>query len=108
MIQNRIVEEYEKERELSKSPDYVSRYEDDYDDVFVGSDFEEVRIDSKQEKSQPRIDAPPSKGDRERSRDTAEPTTSSSQQPPKTPHSTKSKKRKTFGAGILDDGARDE
>ena len=30
MIQNRVVEEYEKELELAKSPDYVSRY-DEYD-----------------------------------------------------------------------------
>ncbi|MBC8351991.1 MAG: septation protein SpoVG family protein [Planctomycetes bacterium] len=100
MIQNRVVEEYRQERELAQRPDYVSRYEDDYDDVFVGSDFEEI-IPVKDEKpAQPKIDIQPSQaGPRA-------PHVSSSTDSPqqtKTPHSGSQAKRKGFGAGILDE-----
>ena len=39
MIQNRVIEEYHAELDRASSPDYVSRYDDDYDDGFDGSDF---------------------------------------------------------------------
>jgi stage V sporulation protein G len=100
MIQNRVVEEYRKERELSQRPGYVSRYEDDYDDVFVGSDFEEVAVAPADKPSKPRIDTPPSQtGPRP-------PHSPSSSEPSKqgpTPHSGVQAKRTGFGAGILDE-----
>jgi len=34
MIQERVIAEYEKELELSEQPDYVSRYDDGYDEGF--------------------------------------------------------------------------
>ncbi|MEX0818057.1 MAG: SpoVG family protein, partial [Pirellulaceae bacterium] len=60
MIQSRVVEEYSKERDLAQRPGYVSRYEDDYDDVFIGSDFEDITVTSDDKPSRPRIDVPPS------------------------------------------------
>ncbi len=35
MIQTRVVADYQKERELSSQPGYVSRYEDEFDDDFA-------------------------------------------------------------------------
>jgi stage V sporulation protein G len=39
MIQRHVISEYQAEMERSTEPNYVSRYDDDYDDGFVGDDF---------------------------------------------------------------------
>lgn len=105
MIQNRVVEEYRKERELSQRPDYVSRYEDDYDDVFVGSDFEDITVAKEAPAVKPKIDIQPSQiGPRP-------PHSSSNSEVPaprapkqgQTPHRGSHTKRSGFGAGILDE-----
>jgi stage V sporulation protein G len=41
MIQKRVIEEYRVERERAKQPDYVSRYDDTYEDEFEGSELVE-------------------------------------------------------------------
>ncbi|HRX80015.1 MAG TPA: SpoVG family protein [Pirellulaceae bacterium] len=105
MIQNRVVEEYRRERELSQRPDYVSRYEDDYDDVFVGSDFEDITVAKAEPAAKPRIDSQPSQtGPRppHSPNNSEAPRQSASQQGP-TPHSGTQSKRSGFGAGILDE-----
>lgn len=99
MIQNRIVEEYQKERELSKTPGYVSRYEDDYDDVFIGSDFDDVTVD-KPDRRKTTIEVQPGQTGLQAPHSSS---TAKSQQSPATPSSGRSKKRKSFGAGILDE-----
>ena len=105
MIQNRVVEEYCKERDLSQRPGYVSRYEDDYDDVFVGSDFEDITEDKVEESPPAKIEIQPSE-----SGPRAPHTSSGSEAPNEgsqlrrsTPHSGTKAKRKGFGAGILDE-----
>jgi stage V sporulation protein G len=100
MIQNRVVEEYRKERELAQRPGYVSRYEDDYDDVFVGSDFEDVAGAPTDKPSKPRIDTPPSQTG---PRPPHSPTGSEPSKQGPTPHSGSQTKRTGFGAGILDE-----
>lgn len=100
MIQNRVVEEYRKERDLAQRPGYVSRYEDDYDDVFVGSDFEDITVAQPDKASKPKIDIQPSQtGPRP-------PHSQGGSEAPKqgqTPHSGSASKRSGFGAGILDE-----
>jgi stage V sporulation protein G len=105
MIQNRVVEEYRKERELSQRPDYVSRYEDDYDDVFVGSDFEDITVAKEQPAVKPRIDNQPSKaGPRPpHSASGSEVPSTGTPKQTRTPHSGSHTKRTSFGAGILDE-----
>ena len=41
MIQKRVIEEYRAERERATQPDYVSRYDDSYEDEFEGSELVE-------------------------------------------------------------------
>jgi len=102
MIQNRVVEEYRQERDLSQRPGYVSRYEDDYDDVFVGSEFEDITVAQADKSSKSKIEIQPSQaGPRP-------PHSQSGTEPSKqgqTPHSSsQSKPKRTgFGAGILDE-----
>ena len=100
MIQNRVVEEYRKERDLAQRPGYVSRYEDDYDDVFVGSDFEDITAVTDDKPPQPKIEIQSAQtGPRppHSASDTA------ASKPGQTPHSGAHVKRKSFGAGILDE-----
>ena len=99
MIQNRVVDEYRKERELAQSPGYVSRYEDDYDDVFVGSDFEDI-TDASGKPSPSKIDIQPSQSGPRPPHSSNEAKTPEQGQ---TPHSGSGGKRKGFGAGILDE-----
>ncbi len=100
MIQNRVVDEYRKERDLAQRPGYVSRYEDDYDDVFVGSDFEDITATQPDKAAKQKIDIQPSQtGPRP-------PHSQSTSEAPKqgqTPHSGSSSKHSGFGAGILDE-----
>jgi hypothetical protein len=100
MIQNRVVEEYGKERKLAQRPDYVSRYEDDFDDVFAGSDFEEVTPAKEAPEPSPRIDTPPKQSG---PRAPHSPSTSEESKQSRTPHSASRTQRKGFGAGILDE-----
>lgn len=100
MIQSRVVEEYSKERDLAQRPGYVSRYEDDYDDVFVGSDFEDITVTRDDKPSQPRIDVPPSQSG---PRPPHSPSGTEAPKQGQTPHSGSVSKRKGFGAGILDE-----
>lgn len=63
MIQDRVVEEFEAELERSKSPDYVSRY-DDYDGGdFSDSDVVIRRVDEPQQKASPNRPHHPPQGD---------------------------------------------
>ena len=115
MIQNRVVEEYRKERELSQRPDYVSRYEDDYDDVFVGSDFEDITLARQTQAAKPQIDIQPSQTGPGPPHVPSSSVTSASlsakpelpgqraPQPARTPHCGPHAKRSGFGAGILDE-----
>ncbi|HUG67539.1 MAG TPA: SpoVG family protein [Pirellulaceae bacterium] len=105
MIQNRVVEEYRKERELSQRPDYVSRYEDDYDDVFVGSDFEDITVTHDDQASQTKIDIQPSQAGPRPPHSPSRPEVPSpgSLKQGQTPHSGSSPTRSRFGAGILDE-----
>lgn len=105
MIQDRVVEEYRKERDLAQRPGYVSRYEDDYDDVFVGSDFEDITAASDDKSSQPKIDIQPSQTGPRRPHSSSEAGASKqgTGQQGQTPHSGSHGKRKRFGAGILDE-----
>jgi stage V sporulation protein G len=41
MIQRHVIDEYRAERERAKQPDYVSRYDDSYEDEFEGSELAE-------------------------------------------------------------------
>jgi stage V sporulation protein G len=105
MIQNRVVEEYRKERELSKRPDYVSRYEDDYDDVFVGSDFEDITVTQDDKPSQPRIDIQPGQPGPRPPHSPSRPEVPNQGRPKQgqTPHGGSNSTRTRFGAGILDE-----
>jgi len=40
LIQKHVIDEFRAELERATSPDYVSRYDDDYDDSFEGADLE--------------------------------------------------------------------
>ncbi|MEO8493732.1 MAG: SpoVG family protein [Planctomycetota bacterium] len=105
MIQNRVVEEYRKERDLSQRPGYVSRYEDDYDDVFVGSDFDDITVANAGKPSPTKIDIQPSQTGPGPPHSTSGAETPK-REPPKqnrTPHSGSQPKRTGFGAGILDE-----
>ncbi len=50
MIQKHVIEEYRAERERAKQPDYVSRYDDSYEDEFESSElveeYERVKQDT--------------------------------------------------------------
>ena len=105
MIQNRVVEEYRRERDLAQRPGYVSRYEDDYDDVFVGSDFEEVAVEPGGKSSETKIEIQPSETGIRPPHSSSEAETPKQDSPKQgqTPHSGTNVKRKGFGAGILDE-----
>ncbi|MHB0957447.1 MAG: SpoVG family protein [Pirellulaceae bacterium] len=49
MIQKRVIHEYRTERERAKMPDYVSRYDDSYEDEFEGVELAEEYERVKQE-----------------------------------------------------------
>ena len=60
MIQNRVIEEFQKELELSRQPGYVSRYDEDYTSDWGPEDVETV---SRAQSSRPhRADAPHAAG----------------------------------------------
>ena len=98
MFQNRVIDEYEGELELAQEPGYVSRYEDDYDDVFV-ADYDEPATAPKPKEtrkteiqpSEPGLKAPHTAAPSNEPREAA------------TKHSQSQKQRDGFGAGILDD-----
>lgn len=98
MIQSRVIEEYQQEQELAQEPGYVSRYEDDYDDVFVADYVEPAPATEQTEPrkteiqpSEPGLQAPH--------------TTSAAVDPGEaaTKHSKPKRQRGGFGAGILDE-----
>lgn len=103
MIQTRVVADYRKERELSRQPGYVSRYEDEFDDDFTPPPESSVPAPT----NPPREGAPtPEK----REHTVVEPAASE----PRAPHSAATrdvpknfeqatKKTGGFGSGILDD-----
>jgi stage V sporulation protein G len=98
MIQNRVIDEYEGELELAQQPGYVSRYEDDYDDVFV-ADYEEPAATDKPREPRKTEIQPREPG--LKAPHTAAP--SSEPQEGATKHSKPQKQRDGFGAGILED-----
>ncbi|MBP89511.1 MAG: stage V sporulation protein G [Planctomycetaceae bacterium] len=98
MIQNRVIEEYEGELDLAKQPGYVSRYEDDYDDVFV-ADYEEPAPATKPQETRKTEIQPSELG--LKAPHTATP--SSQPQQAATKHSKPQAQRDGFGAGILED-----
>jgi stage V sporulation protein G len=93
MIQNRVITEYEQELDLAESPDYVSRYEDDYyddgEDYEVQDDRQESAPSRTTTQIQPAEETPPPPHQR---RPGSLPT-----QPPR------EKRSDAFGAGIFDD-----
>jgi len=100
MIQQRVIEEYQKEQELAKQPGYVSRYEDDYEDSFTGRDFEEL--------VEPRKDVSTSRTTEIQPGETVpRPPHANTTQGPPTPDTAKpvggAQKKGGFGAGILDE-----
>jgi stage V sporulation protein G len=94
MIQQRVIDEYEEELDLAKSPDYVSRYEDDYYDD--GEDYEPEDDESRERRpATARTQIEP-----------AEETPPPPHQRPSSPAGTQlesDKRNDTFGAGIFDD-----
>jgi stage V sporulation protein G len=103
MIQNRVIDEYQGEVELSQQPGYVSRYEDDYDDVFVADYDEPAPVAKPQESrkteiqpSEPSLKAPHTPASSAHSQPSA--TT-----PSATKHSRPPTQQEGFGAGIFDD-----
>ncbi len=48
MIQKHVIEEYRAERERAKQPDYVSRYDDSYEDEFESAELVEQYAPAKQ------------------------------------------------------------
>ncbi len=100
MIQERVIEAYRTERELAQRPGYVSRYEEDYDDGFVGGDVEDLSVTHPEAANFPQIEIQPSQPA------IRPPHTSTGSQLPsqrETPHSGPRHVRKGFGSGILDD-----
>lgn len=103
MIQKRVVADYQKERELSRQPGYVSRYEDEFDDDFTPP------VESLA--PAPPESVPPDPAPKKREHTTVEPAASE----PRPPHTAagseaarKNRERTTrkaggFGSGILDD-----
>lgn len=103
MLQQRVIAAYRNEQELAKQPGYMSRYDDDFEDSFVGSDFEEAAG------AVPPGNAP-AKVDRATQIQPSEPAL----RPPHTPSApahlpdasrpgTSDRPMPGFGAGILDD-----
>jgi stage V sporulation protein G len=100
MIQLRVVTDYHKERELSKQPDYVSRYEDEFEDDFVPL--------AENNDAAPADNTPAVSKQEKREHTVVEPAASE----PRAPHTNVAKQKKTaratrssggFGSGILDD-----
>jgi stage V sporulation protein G len=106
MIQDRVIDEYRKEQDRAKEPGYVSRYEDDYDEVFV-DDYVEVASAPQEATAAPQEAAaertteiqPGEPGPRAPHAAASPDKTEAGQ----TPHSGKQRTRGGFGAGILDD-----
>jgi len=102
MIQQRIVADYQKERELSRLPGYVSRYEDEFEDDFAPPESRDPV---------PGETPPPRAAAEKRAHSVVEPA-AAEPRPPHTP-ATGDAQRKTqarpaknaggFGSGILDD-----
>ena len=57
MIQNRVIEEFHAEFELSQQPGYVSRYDDDYDNDWNGGDSNQRKSDQRRDAGHHRLDA---------------------------------------------------
>ena len=100
MIQSRVVTDYHKERELSKQPGYVSRYEDEFDDDFVPL--------MENNDAATAVDTPSESRQEKHEHSVVEPAASE----PRAPHTNVAKQKKTtragrstggFGSGILDD-----
>ena len=100
MIQLRVVMDYQKERELSRQPGYVSRYEDEFDDDYV------PQVESND--PMPAADTPSETRSEKREHSVVEPATSE----PRAPHTNVANQKKPvraarktggFGSGILDD-----
>ncbi len=100
MIQLRVVMDYQKERELSKQPGYVSRYEDEFEDDFVPI--------MEPAEAAPPTDKPPESRQEKREHSVIEPAASE----PRPPHTKVTNQKKSdrvarksggFGSGILDD-----
>lgn len=103
MIQKRVVADYQAERELSRQPGYVSRYEDDFDDDFTPL--------AETDDPLPREPAAPAPSAEKHERTVVEPAATE----PRAPHTavtkdaTQKKQERTarkhggFGSGILDD-----
>ncbi len=97
MIQNRVVADYRKERELSRQPGYVSRYEDDFDDDFAApSASEPASAEPTPEKREHTIVEPAASEPRPpHANVTPDRARKKLERPPE--------KRGGFGSGILDD-----
>lgn len=98
MIQNHVIEEYEREQELAQQPGYVSRYEDDYEDVFV-ADYDEPTPAAPPPETRTTEIQPKEPGLKAPHTGAATPPPSE----PKTKHSKPKRARGSFGAGILDE-----
>ncbi len=112
MIQDRVVAAYRQERELSRQPGYVSRYEDDFDVDFTGPDYLASRRDEEQKGAPPLASGDaPEKGPAKRDHTVVEPPSAEPRAPHtpvgKQPGHGKPRRAKGdaggFGFGILDD-----
>ena len=100
MIQSRVVVDYQKERELTKQPGYVSRYEDEFDDDFAP----QAEIGS----PAPAENTPSESTQEKREHTVVEPAASEPHAPHTTVAGQKNLQRSTrktggFGSGILDE-----
>jgi len=100
MIQVRVVMDYQKERELSRQPGYVSRYEDEFEDDFVPL--------AETIETLPPTDTPPESRSDKREHSVIEPAASE----PRPPHTNVANLKKSnraarqtggFGSGIMDE-----
>ncbi len=96
MIQNHVIREFLVEQQRATQPDYVSRYDDDYDDGFETAD---LPLDEERELAQKRVIAPHTH---------VEPAEREPRPPHHPPHAPITAKRAEspsndqFGAGIFD------
>lgn len=122
MIQNRVIAEYEEELDRAQLPGYVSRYDDDYDDMgeeFDSGDFEEpVRRQPAATKAEPtpskiapdeETESDPETQSTEKPADTYSRRDEEGQSGPQPPHKRPTSRQNRsgrsdddFGAGILD------
>ena len=103
MIQDRVITEYQGERELAEKPGYVSKYEDEYDEDFVPAQLldepepEQPAAESRTEQPFERTDQQSNTNEPHRS-----PTRATRERKPGTPHS-EFRKNNNFGAGIFEE-----